>query len=167
MRQRRQIAQGAVRGFSYIEILITVAILALLATAAAPYVELTMVRQKETQLRRDLRQIREAIDAYKKASDEGRIPKELGASGYPRRLEDLANGVEDGKDPLKKKIYFLRRLPRDPMYPAGDEPVAAAQTWGKRSYDSPPDQPREGEDVFDVYSLSSTKGLNGIPYNQW
>lgn len=153
------------RGFSYIEILVTVAILALLATAAVPYVELIVKRQKETELRRDLRDLREAIDAYKRASDEGRITKLIEESGYPKRLEDLVNGIADAKDPQKKKIYFLRRLPRDPMFPSGEEP--AAKTWGKRSYDSPPDNPREGADVFDVYSLSEQKGLNGVPYNQW
>lgn len=165
MRLLRLSAHRRMRGFSYIEILITVAILALLATAAVPYVEIAMTRQKEVELRRNLREIREAIDAYKKAVDEGRIPKLVGESGYPKRLEDLVSGVEDARDPLKKKIYFLRRLPRDPMFPAGDE--VASQTWGKRSYDSPADEPREGEDVFDVYSQSSMKGLNGFPYNQW
>lgn len=155
-------------GFSYIEILVTVAILALLATAAVPAVELMVTRQKEARLRHELRVIREALDAYKKASDEGRVPKEAGASGYPRRLEDLVSGVEDAKDPQRRRIYFLRRLPSDPMFVMSDEAaVTASQTWGKRSYDSPPDQPREGEDVYDVYSMNSTKGLNGIPYNQW
>lgn len=155
----------AQRGFSFIEILVTVAILALLATAAVPYVELTVTRQKEAELRRDLRDLREAIDAYKKAADDGRITRMVGDSGYPKRLEDLVEGIEDVKDPRKTKIYFLRRLPRDPMFPAGDE--TAAQTWGKRSYESPPDEPREGVDVFDIYSLSRQKGLNGVPYNQW
>ena len=153
------------RGFSYIEIIITVAILALLATAAIPYVELTTTRQKEADLRRNLREIREAIDLHKKASDEGRIPRQLGDSGYPRQLEDLVNGVADATDPQGKKIFFLRRLPRNPMF--SEESETAVQTWGKRSYDSPPDKPQTGVDVFDVYSLSEQKGLNGIPYNQW
>ncbi len=156
-----------VSGFSYIEIVITVAILALLATAAVPAVELAVTRHKEAQLRQALREIRGAIDAYKQASDEGRIPREAGESGYPRRLEDLESGVVDAQDAGRKSIYFLRRLPRDPMHPATDDPTPAAQTWGKRSYGSPPDAPREGEDVFDVYSLNTAKGLNGIPYNQW
>lgn len=152
-------------GFSFVEILATVVILALMATAAVPYLDLVVTRQKEAQLRRDLRTIREAIDAYKKATDEGRVPKVAGGSGYPKRLEDLVSGVEDAKDPAKRKIYFLRRLPRDPMFSNPDVP--AAQTWGLRSYESPPDQPREGEDVFDVYSMSVQKGLDGVPYNQW
>lgn len=153
------------RGFSYVEILATVAILALMATAAVPYWELVVTRQKETELRRDLRMMRDAIDAYKKATEDGRIPKLASESGYPKRLEDLVNGIEDARDPAKRKIYFLRRIPKDPMF--ADADVPAIQTWRLRSYESPPDQPREGVDVFDVYSMSEQKGLNGIPYNQW
>ena len=153
------------KGFSFIEILATVVILALMATAAVPYLDLVVTRQKEAELRRDLRTIREAIDAYKKATDEGRIAKIPGESGYPKRLDDLVNGIEDAKNPAKRKIYFLRRLPRDPMFSNPDVP--AVKTWGLRSYESPPDQPREGDDVFDVYSLSEQKGLDGVPYNQW
>jgi general secretion pathway protein G len=153
------------RGFSFVEILATVAILALMATAAVPYLELVVTRQKESELRRDLRLIRGAIDEYKKAADEGRIPKLIDESGYPKQLEDLVNGIVDAKDPAKHKLYFLRRIPRDPMFPNPDMP--AVRTWGLRSYDSPPDQPREGVDVFDVYSMSEQKGLDGVPYNQW
>lgn len=154
-----------VGGFSYIEIIFTVAILALLATAAVPYGELVVTRKKETELKRSLRDIRTAIDAYKKAADEGRVTKLLDESGYPHSLDDLVTGVEDLTDPNKKKIYFLRRLPRDPMFPIQDEKPAL--TWGKRSYDSDSEFPQEGVDVFDVYSLSQQKGLNGVPYNQW
>jgi general secretion pathway protein G len=122
-------------------------------------------RAKEQDLRRSLREIREAIDAYKQASDEGRIPKKLGESGYPRRLEDLVAGVEDQKNPKKQRIYFLRRIPRDPM--ARDPSREPLDTWGKRSYASPPDEPSEGEDVFDVFSLSTAIGINGRPYREW
>jgi general secretion pathway protein G len=73
--------------------------------------------------------------------------------------------VEDQRSPKKTKIYFLRRLPREPMHP--DASLPAAQTWGLRSYDSAPDEPREGRDVFDIYSLSKRVGLNGIEYSQW
>lgn len=153
------------RGFSYIEILVTLAILALLASAALPYLELVSVRQKESMLRHDLREVREALDAYRKAAEDGRILRQAGDSGYPKRLEDLVSGMEDLKDPLRRKIYFLRRLPRDPMTPV--EEANPAMTWGKRSYESPPEDPREGSDVFDIFSKSQQKGLNGIPYNQW
>jgi general secretion pathway protein G len=153
------------RGFTFIELVITVAILGVLAAAAMPMIELSLQREKEQELRLALRQIREAIDAYKKAADEGKIARQADESGYPKRLEELALGVEDIKTPGKRKIYFLRRVPADPMFEGQAETAAA--TWGKRSYESPPDAPREGRDVFDVYSLSRRKGLNGIAYDQW
>ena len=155
----------AARGFTLIELVITVAIVALLASVALPVSELAVQRTKEQDLRRTLRQMREAIDAYKQASDEGRIKKSVGDSGYPKKLEELAEGVEDQKNPKKDKIYFLRRIPRDPF--ATDPTLSATATWGKRSYSSPPDDPREGDDVFDVFSLAQGKGINGQPYREW
>ncbi len=152
-------------GFTLIELVVTVAIVAILASVALPLNELVTQRAKEQDLRRALRDIREAIDAYKQAADEGRILRKIGESGYPRRLEELVEGVEDQKDPKKARIYFLRRLPPDPFF--ADAATAPAQTWRLRSYASPPDDPREGEDVFDVYSRSEVVGINGRPYKDW
>ena len=145
--------------------MVTVAIIALLATIAFPMAEVAAQRGKEQDLRHSLRQIREAIDAHKQMWDEGRIEKTLGESGYPRKLEDLVEGVKDIKSPEGKKIYFLRSLPRDTM--SDDDQATPEETWGKRSYASPHDDPQEGDDVFDVYSLSDGDGLNGIPYREW
>ena len=152
-------------GFTLIELVITLAIVALLASIAFPLTDLAVQRAKEHELRRSLRDIREGIDAYKQAWDEGRIPKRTGETGYPRKLEDLAQGVEDAKSVKKERIYFMRRIPRDPF--ASDPQLSAAESWGKRSYASPPDEPKEGEDVFDVYSLAPGVGINGRPYREW
>jgi len=156
---------SGVQGFTLIELVITAAIVALLASVALPVSELAVQRTKEQELRRTLLQIREAIDLYKQASDEGRIKKSVGDSGYPRKLEELAEGVDDQKSPKKERIYFLRRVPRDPFN--ADPTFSAAATWGKRSYASPPEDPKEGEDVFDVFSLAQGKGINGQPYRDW
>jgi general secretion pathway protein G len=142
-----------------------VAIVGVLALLATPLLEVTAQRHKETELRLALRQIRSAIDAYRQAVKEQRIESPHDASGYPPSLDVLADGVPDITQPDRRRIYFLRRLPRDPMHPDGTLP--AAETWGLRSYASPPDAPAPGEDVYDVHSLSDKTGLNGVPYREW
>ena len=147
------------KGFTLIELVIAVAIVAILASAALPLNELVVQRAKEQDLRRALRDIRGAIDAYKQASDDGRMVRKMGESGYPKQLEDLVEGIEDQRSPKKERIYFLRRVPRDPL--TGDG------RWGLRSYSSPPEEPKEGADVFDVFTLAAGKGINGRPYREW
>ncbi|MEV4783484.1 type II secretion system protein [Burkholderia sp. LMU1-1-1.1] len=160
------------RGFTFIELMITLAILATLAMVAAPMAQVAVQREQERQLRTALIEIREAIDAYKRAADNGRIKLAIGDSGYPKKLEDLVNGVPDLRSPRKQNMYFLRRLPRDPFAPPegngnGFASAGAGGGWALRSYASPPDNPAEGEDVFDISSRSTKTGLNGIPLRLW
>jgi general secretion pathway protein G len=121
-------------------------------------------RRQEQELRLALREIRHAIDDYKKAVEEGRVARATGASPYPKSLELLVEGVADQRTPSRAKIYFLRRLPRDPF---NLDAAGETQNWGKRSYASEAADPQEGEDVYDIYSTSPRIGLNGIPYRKW
>ncbi len=153
------------RGFTLIELLVTLAILGLLSALVIPTAQVVVQRRQEQELRDALHQIRDGIDAYKLAYDQGRITKSLVSTGYPKTLEVLVEGVPDLQNPKHAKIYFLRRVPRDPFNP--DTSVSESQSWGKRSYASEASEPREGEDVYDVYSLSDKEGLNGVPYKKW
>ncbi len=152
------------RGFTLIEMVIVVAIVGILATAAHPLLALQSRRQKEFELHQGLRSLRTALDAYRQAALEGKVPLPANDTGYPPDLESLVNGVPDASSPKERKVYFLRRMPRDPF---ADPATPAAQTWGLRSYDSPPDSPQAGRDVFDVYPRSEGVGLDGTPYREW
>jgi general secretion pathway protein G len=152
-------------GFTLLELLMTLAILGVLAVLVLPVAQVEIQRGKEQELRLALREIRHAIDAYKQAVADKRVIVSAGASGYPKELEDLVKGVEDHRNAKHAKIFFLRRIPRDPMQT--QESVSDADSWGTRSYASDADDPQEGDDVYDVYSTSKKIGLNGISYSKW
>jgi len=150
------------RGFTYFELLATIMILMILATAILPTAKVLRKRQKEIELRRELRILRTAIDGYKRAVSAGQIggtDVKVGSEGYPPDLDVLVKGVSQvGK--IDVKLKFLRRLPFDPM--------TGKAEWGKRCYqDDPDDTSWCGENVWDVYSLSGGVGLDGTKYKEW
>ncbi|GAB3626137.1 general secretion pathway protein GspG [Pandoraea terrae] len=158
--------RAGVRGFTLIELMITLALVGILALGIMPFSELIVQRQKEQELRVALREIRTALDAFKEASDFGNIERQPDASGYPPTLSLLVAGVKDAKDPNGAMMYFLRRVPADPFF-TGDPATPSEEQWNTRAYASPPDDPQGGADVFDVTSKSEGVGMNGIPYKQW
>lgn len=151
------------RGFTLIELLVTLALLALLVTSASPVLQLNTKRDKERELKRALWQIRDALDAYKDAVDQGLIKKTANGSGYPPNLAILVTGVENAQDTKKKKLFFLRRIPRDPF--AADVTQSNAATWQLRAYDGALDD--MAQDVYDVSSRSPAIGINQQPYSEW
>ncbi|HEX9902368.1 MAG TPA: type II secretion system protein [Acidobacteriota bacterium] len=160
---RRPTSEG--RGFTLTEILVTVAILGILAGTAIPLAQNSIKREKEVELSRSLRLIREAIDAYKRLADEKKIKTEPGSDGYPPDLQTLVDGVEvsggvDEGSGGKRIFKFLRRIPKDPL--------ANSLDWGLRSsQDSPQADSWGGENVYDVYSKSRAKALDGSKYREW
>lgn len=162
-------------GFTLIEMVVVVAIVSILAMAALPLQELALRRAREQALREALRELRTAIDDYKRAADDGRIAKAAGASGYPPDLQALVAGMPLLRAPPPaasaparpggvRRVYFLRRLPRDPF---ADPALPAAQTWALRASDSPPDAPLPGADVYDVSSRSEAIAIDGSRYREW
>ena len=150
------------RGITYLELVATTAIVMILASAILPMGRVAVRRQREIELRRELRVMREAINRYKLAVDQGQIggtDVKLGSEGYPPEIETLVKGV-NRVGALDRKLKFLRRIPVDPM--------TSAAEWGLRCYQDEPDSTSWcGENVWDVYSKSTAKGLDGTNYNTW
>lgn len=149
-------------GYTLIELVVVLAVLGVLAAAVFPLAEITLQRERERELKQALWQIRDAIDAYKRANDRGLLSQPAGATGYPPSLQALVSG--DTGIPGAQRMVFLRRIPRDPFASAE---LPAEQTWGLRSYLSSAEQPQPGADVYDVYSRAPRSGLNGVPLKDW
>ena len=156
MISRRPIRKKGERGLTLVELIVTIAILAILAGAAAPIARFKIKRDKERELRYDLWTMRDAIDKYKDAADKGAFQTKVDSQNYPPDLETLVNGV----DVQGKKVRFLRHIPIDPMTGKAD--------WGLRSMQDDPDSDSySGNSVFDVYSKSQGTALNGEKYSEW
>ncbi len=160
---RREFFRKAFGGFTFIELLVTVGVLMVLASAALPLARVTMKRQREAELRKALREMRTAIDKFKDLADTQIIsPMEVqfGSEGYPKSLETLVEGVARNNDASGTKIKLLRRIPIDPM--------TGEAEWGMRSYQDRPDSTTwGGQNVYDVYSKSTAKALDGTNYKDW
>ncbi len=147
------------RGFTLVELIVTVTIIAIITGLAIPLTRNTIKREKETDLRIALREMRVAIDKYKEASDKGQIQQTLDGGGYPAKLQDLVDGVPQVGQ-VDKKLKFLRRIPLDPM--------TNSTEWGMRSVqDDPKVNSWGGQNVFDVYTKSEGIALDGTKYSEW
>jgi len=150
---------GTTAGFTLAELVLVVAVLGILSALAFPTARYARMQAKESELRAALRQLRGAIDEHKRWSDAGLIEIERGSDGYPSELEDLVDGIQVIGQ-VDSRIRFLRRIPVDPM--------TGEAEWGLRSYQDDPDETGwGGENVFDVYSLSPARGLDGTEYATW
>ena len=156
MNTKRPIRKRTERGLTLVELIVTAAILAILASVAYPIARFQIQREKERELRRDLWEMRDAIDHYKDAADKGAFQTKVDSQNYPPDLDTLVNGV----DVQSKKVKFLRRIPVDPM--------TGKAEWGLRSMqDDPNSDSYGGQSVFDVYSKSLGTGLDGTKYSTW
>lgn len=160
------------KGLTFVEMVVVMAVLSILASVAMPMLRVSVKRAKEVELRRDLREMRDAIDRYKKLTESGAIPKEAGSTGYPPTLETLTNQIQisntlavapqpgQAQAQLPTKLRLLRKVPVDPM--------TGTAEWGMRSNEDDPDSGIwGGQDVFDVYSLSDGTALDGTYYKDW
>ncbi|MDT8997654.1 prepilin-type N-terminal cleavage/methylation domain-containing protein [Paucibacter sp. APW11] len=153
------------RGYTLVELLVVLAVMGLLAGLAMPLAEMTVQRERERELRRALWEIRDAIDGYRQACEQGVIVQARKGPPYPASLKELTEAHEDQRASHQGELRrFLRRVPRDPFAEPG---LPAEQTWGLRSYASDADKPQAGNEVYDVYSRATGTGLNGIPLSQW
>ena len=159
----RRCGRNGERGYTFVELLVVSSILMILASAAMPLAKVSAVRTREAELRRDLREMRTAIDKYKDAADNGQIGQleiKAGSEGYPADLETLVEGVAANNDATGRKLKFLRRVPVDPM--------TGKAEWGKRSYQDDAKATRwGGQNVFDVYTTSEGTALDGTKYRDW
>ncbi len=154
-----------IKGYTLVELLVVLALLGLLAGLAMPLAEMTVQRERERELRRALWEIRDAIDSYRLAREQGAIVVASKGPPFPANLNELARAHEDQRAGHQGELLrFLRKVPRDPF---ADPQLPAEQTWGLRGYASEADKPRPGEEVYDVYSRASGVGLNGVPLSQW
>jgi len=157
--------EGLVRGYTLVELLVVLAVLGLLAAMAMPLAEVTVQREKERELKRSLWEIRDAIDAYRRAREQGAVTGGTGTPPYPATLFALTQpALDERAEHRGETLRFLRRIPRDPF---ADPALPAERTWGLRSYLSEADKPQPGADVYDVYSQSDQVGLNGVPLKVW
>jgi len=160
---RPSLFRGCSRGFTFVELLVVTTLLLILASAVMPLAKVTVQREREAELRRDLREMRAAIDKYKDAVDNGLIGSvdvKVGSEGYPPDLETLVEGVTVANDASGRKLKFLRRIPIDPMTKSTD--------WGLRAYGDKPDSTSwGGSSVYDVYTKSEGKALDGTKYKDW
>ena len=152
-------SEGRQNGFSLVELIVTVAIVSILAGLALPLTRNTIKREREVALRQALREMRTAIDKFKESSDRGLIQVKLGTEGYPESLDILVDGVPQ-IGAVDKKLKFLRRIPADPM--------TNSTEWGKRAYqDDPESTSFGGQNIFDVYTKSQGIALDGTNYKDW
>lgn len=153
------------KGFTLVELMVTITLIGILASVLVPITQVTRQRVQEEELKLALKEIRKAIDDYKQAGDDGRIARSADTTGYPKTLSELVEGVIDIQDSKGKKIFFLRKIPIDPMY-MGPK-IKPEKMWNIRSYQNDLNNFHYDGDVYDIHSSSTKVGLNGTAYKDW